>query len=269
MNIPLMLQSNHAPSAHILQSYVPECPDLPELPVVIQQGKTPQLELTPTCRFTHTENAFPQDGYHLLGALMRTHGLEHGLYSTHAACINGHLLVGHSGAGKTSVLLELLALGMTKLIATDKTFLDINLNAHGGTKSISLEAADAPLFNLQAEHLEHYGTRLAFMPNKTALTHHKQPVKAIWFVKLTDKSKAVAQQLEPLSALHRLYPFMMDKINADILLAGGSLLYKADDSRAGLALSQGLSDPLKTVPAFTLTGCRQAVATHISEWRGQ
>ncbi|MBI1363160.1 MAG: hypothetical protein GC134_04175 [Proteobacteria bacterium] len=258
-----------ATSQLLLDAYAPSlCQPVDEAPLrlSVAAGSAPALNQTVDgWQFTHTEGetTFPQDAYHLLGAMLRTHYLIRGLYSTHAACVDGHLLVGHSGAGKTSTLVEMLNAGAQQIVATNKTLLAVTadgLTACGGTSTITLEAAD--LHTPQLQGAEHYGNRVAFALPAGARATAPQAVRAVWFIRLTDAPVTV-QPLSPLSSAHRLYPFVMDRVNADVLLAGGAHLYHTDDTAAAARLATLLPQALRHVPAYIISGTRQAVAAHI------
>lgn len=226
----------------------------------IQQGHTPSLSITEnTVTFTHTEGTFPEDAYHLAGAICRATLLKQGRYSAHAACINGHLLVGHSGAGKTTLLLKLMA-HWPNVIATNKTVLNCTntLTAIGGTTTITLNATD--MCTPCPPQAEHYGSRVA-LPRPIS-TQESQPIQAIWLLQLSDRPLHV-QQLSPLSSAHKLYPFIMDKVNADILLCGGKLLFHEEDASAAAQLARKLPQALQDIPVCTISGSAEQIANHI------
>jgi hypothetical protein len=174
--------------------------------------------------------------------------------------MGGHLLVGHSGAGKTSVLIELLALGVRGLVGTNKTLLCKNLIAHGGTKAITFEAGVHPA----PKNHKAYGSRIAYMPEASVIESEPQQVQNIWFIKLTDEAVKVSA-LPALSAAHRLYPFMLDKVNADVMLCEGALHFSADDAQAGKALAANLAKALEGKNVYQISGSRKAIAAYIKE----
>jgi len=186
------------------------------------------------------------DAYHLLYGHVRKALLARDNYPVHAACV-GHeagyaLLVGHSGSGKTTLTEKLLAQGY-KLYSGNKTVMrkqGSGLQAIAGTRTMT--ALDAT-FNRQAYLLPD----AAYAPTPTV------PIKNIFIVRVND-GVAEDQRLEPLSALHTLYPYFMDAVNADVIVDGKTVFDGHVDMGVKSRLVETLGRALETIPVRKISG---------------
>ncbi|MDE0724332.1 MAG: hypothetical protein OSB62_06485 [Alphaproteobacteria bacterium] len=217
---------------------------------------------------TPCRDEFPMDGYHLLGALVRESLLRKGTYSVHSTCIDGHLIVAHSGGGKSSVLLECIQQGMGKVVSGNKTLLCLNegqMRAIGGTRTMTVgkEAFDQQV-NMHIPDVKVYGDRVAFKLNSELYDEMPQSIQAVWMVKLTNEPLKY-QEMSKMSALHKLFPFFMDTVNASVVLGEGEAVFQPDDKAAEGKLPGLLFQALKNIQVFEVSGTRQDTAKLIKE----
>lgn len=160
---------------------------------------------------------FTEDVYHLLYGIVRKHLHARGLYCVHAACVgvkdSYRLLVGHSGSGKTTLAQQLIDTQDMTLFSGNKTVLkqgpEGRFQAIAGTKTMTALRGD---FSRYAYRLkEDQYSRLATVP-----------IQAIDLIRLNDGVEE-CQTLSTLSALHTLYPYLLDQVNADVIIFGDRL----------------------------------------------
>ncbi len=202
------------------------------------------------------------DLLHLTYSAARRHWLRRGLYSVHSACVvaDGHatMLVGHSGAGKTTVAMELVNAG-AKLFSGNKTLVTISggsMIAVAGTRTMTTRqnAAGAPAGS-------GYAGRLAFaLADDTYATETPIPIGAIALVGLND-GVADTSKMEPTSALHRLFPFFLDTVYADtVVLGGGDVYFSTPPRGCQKALSISLSQALTKVHVYSVVGSKNYIS---------
>ncbi len=211
---------------------------------------------------------FPMDGYHLLGAMVRESLLRKGTYSVHSTCIDGNLILAHSGGGKSSVLLECVQQEMEKVISGNKTLLCLHegkMRATGGTRTMTIgkEAFDQQV-NMPIPDVKVYEDRVAFKLNSELYDEMPQNIQTIWMVKLTN-GPLKYQKMSKMSALHKLFPFFMDRVNASVVLGEGEDVFQPDDKEAEGKLPNLLFQALKDIQVFEVSGTRQDVAKLIKE----
>ena len=184
---------------------------------------------------------------HFLYGMARLALLKNGLFSVHAACVgNDHgkvLIVGHSGDGKTTVALKLIREFGYRLRAGNKTVVRFEggtLLAIAGTTTVT--------------EVTPQGRRLFRLDDGQYETRDDLPIRAIVKVKLNDGADSTAR-LAPLSALHTLYPFFLDAVNADVVVSdGGRVLSGNPPDGVRERLAKDLLEVLGTVPAHAITG---------------
>lgn len=203
--------------------------------------------------------------------IARQKWLKQGLYCVHAACLENQqkqlsLVVGHSGVGKTAVTLSALARGY-KVFSGNRTLVEITpgsakegpaiITAIAGTRTITTRAEDLARHLPEALEEEEVGYegRSAFSLNKHFYADcAPQAVTLISLPRLNDGVEK-SRQLSPLSALHKLYPFFLDAVNADIVLAGGRLVFAGTPPNGvSKRLATELSQALTNLPAWELEG---------------
>jgi hypothetical protein len=231
-----------------------------------------RFEASETCSFSRKDNVYVlRDQWKgeasLLDLLFLCYGaarrswLKGGLYPVHAAALDmgaAHktgltLLVGHSGSGKTSVTLSAVSRGH-KVFSGNKTLVRIDgdkLIAVAGTRTMTTKAEDVERHLSTGAVQSAYHGRSAFYLNK----EHYAPtspamVHRIVLPRLNDGAEK-SRRLGSLAALHKLYPFFLDTVNADIVLSGGkSVLSGNPDKGVREKLTAGLGLVLATDDLF-------------------
>jgi hypothetical protein len=202
----------------------------------------------------------PADVPHYLYGLVRLELLKKGLFPVHAACVGGGgrygLIAGHSGDGKTTVAMKLVADGGCMLFSGNKTVVDLSkpgkIIAVGGTRTVTTKDATGLRKSFRLEEGQYE-------------TSSRVEISAIFRIRLNDGHDRAALMPE-LSALHALYPFFLDAVNADVILDGGGRVLSGEPP-AGTRerLARGLAAALKAVPAYEVTGSSAFVASEIAK----
>ncbi len=197
------------------------------------------------------------DAYHLLYGHVRKALLARDLYPVHAACVGDDagyaLLVGHSGSGKTTLAQQLLAQDH-KLYSGNKTVMrkhGSGLDAIAGTRTMT--ALDAA-FTRHAALLP----EAAYAPTSTV------PIKNIFIVRVND-GVTEDQRLAPLSALHTLYPYFMDAVNADVIVNGKTVFDGHVDAGVKSRLVETLGRALEAIPVRKISGSIAYMAQRVMQ----
>lgn len=246
--------------------------------IAMQQSSKPRLSLSKKGKsftfFTPRAADALMDLIFLIYGIVRQKWLKQGLYCVHAACLENQqkqlsLIVGHSGVGKTAVTLSALARGY-KVFSGNRTLVKIipgaakgdsgtsaAITAIAGTRTITTRAEDLARHVPEAMENEGVGYegRSAFSLNKRFYASQApQAVTLITLPRLNDGVEK-SRQLSALSALHKLYPFFLDAVNADIVLAGGSVVFAGTPpSGVNKRLASELCQALKHLPVWELEG---------------
>ncbi len=176
-------------------------------------GDYPNIEL-------HAPNTphLKRDSIHILYGMCRTAFLENGLYPVHAACVEkdrqGILIVGHSGAGKTTLAEELVAKHDFKLFSGNKTIVKLNeseMIASAGTKTIT--RIDRSLKRTYRAPLPEE------VSNETDLN-----ISDIFMVQVND-GISIHQKPHTRNALPLALPFFLDVIHQHTLIHNGESIY--------------------------------------------
>lgn len=208
------------------------------------------------------------DTFFLLYSLMRRALLKQHLFSVHAACVEDDagaiLIVGHSGAGKSRTALALIQHGK-RLFSGNKTVIawtaSGSMEAIAGTQTMTQHKKTKS----KNENEILYGERKAF--TVTEQQHARQshvPVRAIVFVRLNDGVES-KEHLSQTSALHRLFPFFLDLVNADVLIgtAGNILTDKRPEGIESFLIVH-LRNSIKAIPVLRVEGSLQYLSETIS-----
>lgn len=213
----------------------------------------------------------PMDFYHLLYSLVRVELLKQNRYCVHAGCVAGKkniLIVGHSGVGKTNTILNFLAAGKGAVYSGNKTVVEINkagkLTAIAGTKTITFVANEANRKWQKLGGAVKYGMREAFILDEKYYAKEKMLlIETIVFVNLNDGVKEYIK-LEAPSAMHSLYPFFMDYVNADtVIFQGKEVFCGAVGEEARRTLVQGLARAVAKIPVYKIVGSAEFILKSI------
>lgn len=204
----------------------------------------------------------PLDFFHLVYSILRNQLLKKNLYSVHAATVQLHratvLMPGHSGIGKTSLTLELVRNFQALVFSGNKTVVGWkkdSLQALYGTPTITVKNNEREKNKdlLTAEVV--YGGRSAFvLEQNNYTTRRPMRITAIVLPQLNDGVKE-CQKLSEASALHTLYPYFLDWVNADTIMAQGSGVYLGTPpSESQNYLISHLQKTLVDIPVYKISG---------------
>jgi hypothetical protein len=209
---------------------------------------------------------FPDDLYHLLYAVARRAFLEQGLYSVHSICVGNDdqiLAVGHTGVGKTSLLGELSASHGLRMLASNKTLVSLKdacMTAVAGTRTVSVRASDVSFWSGEIENGTEKWGRHMFTIGGGREVRSPRPIKNVAIVRINDAVER-CERLEPSAALHALFPYFLDAVNADVVLGGGKAVLSGAPSSENMAtLARELASALERIPVYGITGSRQYTA---------
>jgi hypothetical protein len=237
------------------------------------------------------------DLIHLIYSACRLQWLKRGLYCVHSACIGApapsklnadkagdapaecnpglSLIVGHSGSGKTTLALSLAEQGQ-KIFSANKTLLSLDadgIKAIAGTETITRTSSTEAKAQSQAQAQiklgahPYLGRSAYLLPEEHYLAggagKSNLQVTTIALTRLNDG----AEEWEPLSAisaLHKLFPFFLDSVNADtVLLHGGDVFSGAlppdQEALVRKTLAAALVSALAKVHAVSVSGSRQFI----------
>lgn len=212
------------------------------------------------------------DLWHFLYSIVRLKLLEKGLYSVHSVCVGKEdhvMLIGHSGSGKSSVLLKLINDFGWKVYSGNKTVVSITDNkieAVMGTKSISLRSKNANKYpNIFTSSVD-YQARTTFSLDKKHYSDEKNVnVSTIYIVRLNDGVEEKEVLSFP-SSMHILYPYFLDTVNADtIMCEGRELLMGTPTEGCQLALVQKLKNILKQIKVIRISGSMKYITRCIAD----
>lgn len=184
--------------------------------------------------------------------------LKRGLYPVHAAALDMGddgltLVVGHSGTGKTAVTLSAVSRGH-KVFSGNKTLVKIEkgkLVAVAGTRPITTKAEDVERhLSVDAVKSGYQGRSAFFLADEHYAVSAPSVVRNIVLPRLNDGVEK-ARKLGSLASLHRLYPYFLDTVNADIVLSGGKAVLSGNpDKGVREKLTAGLGVVLATDDLF-------------------
>lgn len=218
------------------------------------------------------QGKFSTDLYHLLYGITRLWLLKKKEFAVHGACLGKDdsytLVLGHSGNGKTSIVLKSLLDDKVKIFSGNKTVISFSpgsIIGIAGTKTITIRGEDKDKLNDSGvkNFVEYFG-RHAFNLEKDKYSHLKTvPIKTIAIVKLNDYQEEF-KELNTLSALHTVYPYFLDAVNADIVLSGAESVFLGTPP-AGVQnfLVSQLKNVLEHIPVYSIIGSAPFVTDKI------
>lgn len=206
--------------------------------------------------YDHLDKELSLDFFHLLYSKFREEFIKRQLYPVHAACIGIKdyiLIVGHTKSGKTTTLLELLK-DNRKIFSGNKTVISLKngITAVAGTKTITISSKD---LNKNISKNIDYADRKAFLVEDKFYSHKKSvKINKIFIVRLNSGVREEIK-LSSLSALHQLYPYFLDVVNADTIVLSGDDVFSSQLSKeTNRLLAKNLFKSLKHCSAYYLTG---------------
>jgi hypothetical protein len=236
----------------------------PDLTITYRQSDSKELQFRGRNLTVHDRwnDGSLLDLLNLAYGAMRLQWLRHALYPVHSACVgNGKsytLVVGPSGAGKTSIALRLAGANKAQLFSGNKTLVSIDaagdLQGVGGTRTITTRAEDARRNLPDAEALGYCGRSAFELREHMYSGHEAVAIQLIAFVRLNDGA-AQCERLSPLSALHRLFPVFLDKGYEDTVVCAGHAVFPGDPPRGcRTKLLAALRLACARVPVMSIAG---------------
>lgn len=210
------------------------------------------------------------DVWHFLYSIVRLYLLKKRLYPVHAACVGKEehaLLVGHSGSGKSTILLKLLSDFGWTVFSGDKTVVSLNesgMEAVAGTRSISIRSADSNIFpNLSTNIFDFQGRSACILGEEHYSKNKTAAISRIFIVKLNDGVSDVKMLHHP-SDLHTLYPYVLDVVNADTILCDGLDIFMGTPPMGSQAtVIRDLKKSLSKIKVINITGSLDFVVNNI------
>lgn len=216
-------------------------------------GRPDHIDLKLGSNWAQT-NGIPEDTYHLLYGMVRKELLiKKDLCTIHGACVGlgdqFRLVVGHSGSGKTTLAQRLIDKHAMKLFSGNKTVLRFDkegtITAIAGTRTMT--ALD--------KNQKRYAYELKAQQYETA---QEVRISGIDIIRVNEGVKE-CQQLNPLGALHTLYPYVMDQVNADVITGAHQIFDGAVPSATKQKVVKGLSAALNNIPVRKISGSMDAM----------
>lgn len=230
-----------------IEEQATECSDITITHVI---SDAPFLEDNGNSVILHSPHSasIPADLYHLFYGVARREWIKRGFYPVHAACVgkgeNFTLIVGHSGAGKTTLAQSLVDKHAMTLFSGNKTVVRFDaegtITAVAGTKTMT--ALDDRLNRFAYE-----------MPSDSYAHQPEAKIKSISIVRVNDGVEE-EQGLCPLSALHTLYPYFMDAVNADVIVNGKDILDGTPTTDIKTRLTSDLCRAVTMLPVYKYSG---------------
>lgn len=268
----LMLLQGHVPGIALLERE-PATTDFVVEHIESVEKKVMEAGSTLTIYDTWSDSFFGSIIHVLYGVARRLY-LARDQYPVHGACLSfgekNVLVVGHSGAGKTSVTLELLRDPAVKLFSGNKTvvtFQSSTLTGIAGTPTTTVKKEDFGLFGeIETEQMfEHWGRQTFLLPPHRYQTKHPLPINAIVIIRPSTFVEDTTQVSYP-STVHALYPYCMDLMNADTVMAEYQSVISGETSiEHKNALITHLGKIADSVPTYVMTGTHRYVAESIKK----
>jgi hypothetical protein len=171
--------------------------------------------------------------FHLIYSISHHALLKKGYYTIHSVCVGKEnqwsLLLGHTGVGKTTVMLDLLHNYRFKMFSSNKTIVKFKKNfyleAIAGTTIITCKDSDRNKLKTIVGQTANFVNRFACkLPDKYSAPKNKVKISRIYFVRLNPAVEECVS-LNNFESMVALYPFFLDYINSGIVLFNGKDLY--------------------------------------------
>jgi hypothetical protein len=204
---------------------------------------------------------------HFLYCIFRNYWVENAQYPVHSIMFKNSLLIGHSGAGKTTLALEALKQNL-EVQSYDKTVVKFNnkkLLMIAGTNVITIRKKlfeqDSSIF--KDKEVKDIGDRFLIAEN-TSLNMNKRIIEKLYFFSITESELSI-NKLSSLSSMHELYSFFLDSTKIDVIIDGGKFIYDGCNStNSKIALVANLETWLSQGNSVeVLVGKKQDIVAYI------
>lgn len=213
--------------------------------------------------------------FHLIYSISHHALLKKGYYTIHSACVGKEnqwsLLLGHTGVGKTTVLLDLLHNYRYKMFSSNKTIVrfqdNFYLEAIAGTTTITCKDSDREKLKAIAGQTVNFVNRFACkLPDKYSISKNKVKISRIYFVKLNPAVEECVS-LNNFESIVVLYPFFLDYINSGIILFNGKDLYDGVPitTKVKKKILSSLKRSLISIDVYTLNGSLDFISKTIGK----
>lgn len=213
--------------------------------------------------------------FHLIYSISHHALLKKGYYTIHSACVGKEnqwsLLLGHTGVGKTTVLLDLLRNYRFKMFSSNKTIVrfqeNFYLEAIAGTTTITCKDSDRDKLKAIAGKTANFVNRLAFkLPDKYSISKNKVKISRVYFVKLNPAVEECVS-LNNFESIVALYPFFLDYINSGIILFNGKDLYDGVPitTKVKKKILSFIKKSLISIDVYTLNGSLDFISKTIGK----
>jgi len=213
-------------------------------------------------------NNIPFDLYHLFYSISRKLFIEKNTYPIHSSCFDNNglvLVVGHSGSGKTTVAMNMIMNHGSKWASGNKTLLsftpDEKIRVWAGTETTTVKQSDESMYaNIIGEKVPYFD-RLAFQLKQDYM-YKFTPESVLKSIVLIGHLEGYSEfkELSSLSALHALFPFFLDVVNADTVLCDGGAVYSYEaGTPAKELLARNLEKSLRNTKIYSIKGSKNFV----------
>lgn len=213
--------------------------------------------------------------FHLIYSISHYALLKKGYYTVHSACVGTgnqwSLLLGHTGVGKTTVMLNLLRNYKFKMFSSNKTLIkfqkDFCLEAIAGTTTITCKDNISNKLKKITKKKVNFVNRIAYkLPNEYSTLKNKVKISRLYFVKLNPAVEECVR-LSNFESMVALYPLLFDYINSDIILFNGEDLYNGTSitTREKKKMLSSLKKSLISLAVYNLNGSLDFISKTIEE----
>lgn len=217
-------------------------------------------------------NKVSLDLWHLMYSIFKEDLIRNKLYSVHAVCVGNNksaLLAGHTGTGKTTVMMKLVHDLDQKIYSGNRTIIDLSdgVTAIGGTRTVSIRVADLEKYpKFKNESIAYSDRATLNLDPKHFQEDSTTPISVIGIIKVEPGADRVVKMVHP-SDMHALFPFFMDTVYSDTVLCGGNEIYsgKTDDANK-IWLARKLMELPSSVEVVGIAGSADFIAKEIKKY---
>ena len=212
--------------------------------------------------------------FHLIYSISHDVLLKNGFYTVYSACVGKKdqwsLLLGHTGAGKTTVMLNLLYNYRFKMFSSNKTILKFKkvfgLEAIEGTTTVTCKNSDYTKLKI-IDNSTNFVNRIAYrLPDRYSISKNKVKISRIYFIKLNPGVEECVK-LNNFESIVSLCPLFLDYINSDTILFNGKDLYSgiSVDTQLKKKILFSLKKSIIHIDVYSLNGSLDFISNTIKK----